>query len=114
MILNEPRFNIRPYLEAGALFINEGVSSGGKILVFCPKGVSRAVVFVLSYLMLHQKMKLKDAVSTIILHRTISPNCGFLNQLLDLEKELTHQRTCQNASCREGTCSPECPSKHLT
>ncbi|CAH2321685.1 dual specificity phosphatase 13-like [Pelobates cultripes] len=114
MVLDDPRFNIRPYLEAGALFINEGLSSSGKILVFCPKGVSRAAVFVLAYLMLHQNMKLKDAVSSIIRHRSISPNSGFLNQLLDLEKELARQRTCQNASCREGTCTPECLSKRLT
>lgn len=43
-------------------FIDEGLSSGGKVLVNCQKGVSRSSAAVLAYLMLRHNMTAVDAL----------------------------------------------------
>ncbi|XP_075698965.1 dual specificity protein phosphatase 13A-like [Rhinoderma darwinii] len=87
-VLDDPSFNITPLLQPGAMFIEQGVSFSGKVLVFCTKGVSRAAAFVIAYLMFYQNLQLEDAIQCIIKQRSIYPNSGFLSQLQDLDKKL--------------------------
>lgn len=60
----------------------------GKVLVHCAMGLSRSATLVLAYLMIHENMKLEDAIEAISANRNISPNEGFLEQLRQLDKEL--------------------------
>ncbi|KIM93286.1 hypothetical protein OIDMADRAFT_149772 [Oidiodendron maius Zn] len=63
--------------------------AGDKILVHCSAAVSRSPTIVAAYLMIKQKMSLKEALGRLILARpTVSPNTGFLRQLQELEREL--------------------------
>ena len=90
-------------------FIDEALSSGGKILVNCQKGVSRSSAAVLAYLMLRHSMTAVDALIEVnsefnkcvkvqLFHRQVRkyrdvrPNDGFLRQLSDLDNKLRRER----------------------
>uniref|UniRef100_A0A8C5PU03 Dual specificity protein phosphatase n=1 Tax=Leptobrachium leishanense TaxID=445787 RepID=A0A8C5PU03_9ANUR len=89
-----PEFNIRVFLRPGAQFIHEALSTpNGKILVHCVLGKSRSATLVIAYLMIYQHFTLEEAIRHISRFRCISPNCGFLEQLRQLENEL-HCRLC--------------------
>ncbi len=55
-------------------------------------GMSRSATLVLAYLMLKRRLRLRDAVQTLVKKRAIYPNRNFLNQLLELEEELQRKR----------------------
>jgi len=58
-------------------------------LVHCDAGVSRSATIVVSYLMKSQNLGLKDAyISVKQCRQQISPNPGFVKQLVDFEKVL--------------------------
>ncbi|KAH8807891.1 protein-tyrosine phosphatase-like protein [Xylogone sp. PMI_703] len=60
-----------------------------KILIHCSAAVSRSPTIVTAYLMIRQKMLLKEALGRVIIARpTVSPNPNFLRQLKDLEEKL--------------------------
>ena len=90
-------------------FIDEGLSSGGKVLVNCQKGVSRSSAAVLAYLMLRHNMTAVDALLEVEIElrgivikkvprfqvrkqRDVRPNEGFLRQLADLDNKLRRDR----------------------
>lgn len=54
----------------------------------CVVGVSRSATLVLAYLMLHQRLSLRQAVLTVRERRWIFPNRGFLHQLRQLDQRL--------------------------
>lgn len=60
----------------------------GNIFIHCHQGVSRSASLVLAYLMIYKNMSLKQAIQQVASKRYIFPNDGFLEQLIDLEKEL--------------------------
>lgn len=73
------------FLEA-TKFIN----SGKITFVHCKAGVSRSATVVIAYLMIQHKMKFIDAYKFLEVRRScIYPNEGFLEQLRNLDKELT-------------------------
>jgi hypothetical protein len=68
----------------------EGVGA----VVHCQAGVSRSATIVLSYLMWHDRMSLKDA----LLHLTkikpnVQPNVGYMQQLMEYEQEVLGKAT---------------------
>ena len=54
----------------------------------CAVGVSRSATLVLAYLMLYHRLTLVEAIKKVKDHRGISPNRGFLRQLLALDRRL--------------------------
>ncbi|GIY79782.1 dual specificity protein phosphatase 3 [Caerostris darwini] len=84
-LIDAPRTRIIDCFDQGVNFIDEGVSSGGKVLVHCLMGLSRSTTFVAAYLMIKKKMSAKEALRTIRKQREVRPNDGFLVQLLQLE-----------------------------
>ncbi|MEE6518005.1 hypothetical protein FKM82_028681 [Ascaphus truei] len=83
---DEPSFDLSTYFEQAANFIKQALDfPGGKVLVHCGMGISRAPTMVLAYLMIHKKMTIVDAIKTVKSHRNICPNSGFLSQLRHLE-----------------------------
>lgn len=74
--------------EESAKFIDEALSSGGKVLVHCLAGVSRSATTAIAYLMLRQGKSVENAVRTVRANRRIFPNEGFLRQLVQLDMQL--------------------------
>ena len=63
--------------------------AGGKILVHCEAGISRSPTICMAYLMKTKKLRLEEAFDYIKQRRSlISPNFGFMGQLLQYESEI--------------------------
>ena len=70
-------------------FIDEARKGGGRILVHCLAGSSRSGAVVVGYTMKEEKISLDDALKKAQEKRPlILPNPGFMEQLLELQKEL--------------------------
>uniref|UniRef100_A0A663MHI2 protein-tyrosine-phosphatase n=1 Tax=Athene cunicularia TaxID=194338 RepID=A0A663MHI2_ATHCN len=66
-----------------------GRRTGGKILVHCEAGISRSPTICMAYLMKTKKLCLEEAFDYIKQRRSlISPNFGFMGQLLQYESEI--------------------------
>ncbi|XP_069835371.1 dual specificity protein phosphatase 13A-like isoform X2 [Dendropsophus ebraccatus] len=63
-----------------------------RLLVHCVVGISRSATLVLAYLMIHHQLSLVQAIHTVQKNRWISPNAGFLRQLLRLDEDLRRTR----------------------
>ncbi|KAJ0182686.1 hypothetical protein K1T71_002055 [Dendrolimus kikuchii] len=87
-LMDLPTTDISKYFHIAANFIDEGISSGGRVLVHCMMGVSRSATCALAFLMIKRGMSLTEALSTVRSRRDIHPNEGFLRQLQQLEREL--------------------------
>lgn len=87
-------FKLDRYFDEACDFIGKAVGTkttgklDGKILVHCKEGVSRSASLVLAYLVRDQEMHLKDAVRLVRSKRQITPNEGFLQQLIDFSYKL--------------------------
>jgi predicted protein tyrosine phosphatase len=81
---DHPDVNITQHFEDAYLFIDQGVT-----LVHCYAGISRSATIVISYLMKKYNQPLTFAYEYCKKVRPfISPNNGFMNQLLQYEKVL--------------------------
>lgn len=75
---------IRKYFKQAHDFIEQDVT-----LVHCYSGISRSATIVISYLMKKHNMSYNDAKTICTKARPIvNPNIGFVQQLLDFEKEI--------------------------
>ncbi|XP_061693648.1 dual specificity protein phosphatase 13A family protein isoform X2 [Syngnathoides biaculeatus] len=83
-----PTFELSPFFSPAAAFIDQALTSGGRVLVHCAVGVSRSATLVLAYLMIHHHLSLLSAIQCVQQKRWIFPNRGFLRQLLRLERTL--------------------------
>lgn len=91
--LDESRFNMYAYFYPAAKFIKHGLSTpGGKVLVHCAMGISRAPSLVVAFLMIYADMNLVEALETVLAKRPIYPNKGFLSQLRELDMKLAQER----------------------
>lgn len=88
---DQPSTDISRYFYIASKFIENGINSGGKVLVHCMVGMSRSATCVLAYLMIAKRMTAAEAVRTVRMHRDIRPNDGFLNQLAELDNKLRKQ-----------------------
>ncbi|XP_072882955.1 dual specificity protein phosphatase 5 [Hemitrygon akajei] len=104
--------DISSHFQEAIDFIDHVRHTGGKVLVHCEAGVSRSPTICLAYLMKSKQLRLDEAFDYIKERRsTISPNFGFMNQLLHYESEmlpLTHTIS----SCKRDTAS--CSAEELT
>jgi hypothetical protein len=70
-------------------FIQHALHTGGRVLVHCGAGISRASTAIMSFLMFGSGMPLDEAYSLVKAVRPIIlPNRGFLRQLRQYEAEL--------------------------
>ena len=83
-------YQISQHFQEAFEFIEEGRRSGGKVLVYCAKGVNRSVAICTAYLMVHSRTKLLDTVRNVKNQRggTILSNKGFQRQLITYAKEI--------------------------
>lgn len=91
-IMDLPSINISKYFYEAANFIDEAISTGGKVYVHCLLGVSRSATCVLAYLMIKKNMPAVDALRLVRRRRAVHPNDGFLRQLAQLDNHLRRQR----------------------
>lgn len=91
-LIDQPSSDISRYFYIAAKFIENGLASGGRVLVHCMVGMSRSATCVLAYLMICKKMSAAEAIRTVRMHRDIRPNDGFIQQLADLDNELRRDR----------------------
>uniref|UniRef100_UPI0037E7D247 dual specificity protein phosphatase 13A n=1 Tax=Semicossyphus pulcher TaxID=241346 RepID=UPI0037E7D247 len=86
-------FDLSQYFKPAADFIHKALrNKDGKVLVHCIMGVSRSATLVLVYLMLRQRLSLRDALRRVVQKRAIYPNRNFLSFLLRLDEQLTLKR----------------------
>jgi len=77
------------HFEEAHIFIEEARAANKKIVVHCEVGMSRSPTIVISYLMKHKNMSLREAYHHVKQRRPIiMPNMGFIKQLLVYEKML--------------------------
>ncbi|XP_043686511.1 dual specificity protein phosphatase 3 isoform X2 [Vespula pensylvanica] len=91
-LADHPTVDISKYFHTAASFIDEAVSSNGKVFVHCMLGVSRSATCVLAYLMIKKDMLAVDAIRIVREKRDIHPNYGFRSQLAQLDNQLRRQR----------------------
>ncbi|KAG8552614.1 hypothetical protein GDO81_004608 [Engystomops pustulosus] len=82
----------RRYSEDNPDFYGTSITYHAKVLVHCVVGISRSASLVLAYLMIHHQLSVVQAICTVQKNRRISPNAGFLRQLLSLDEELRQTR----------------------
>nr|XP_046258465.1 dual specificity protein phosphatase family protein [Scatophagus argus] len=86
-------FDLSQHFKPAADFIHKALKSkDGKVLVHCIMGISRSATLVLAYLMLRQRLSLRDALRRVVQKRAIYPNQNFLSLLLKLDDQLTLRR----------------------
>lgn len=91
-MMDQPTTDISRYFYVASKFIDNAITSGGKILVHCLVGMSRSATCVLAYLMICRKMSAVEAIRAVRMRRDIRPNDGFLQQIADLDNELKRKR----------------------
>eukprot|EP00898_Chlorokybus_atmophyticus_P001729 jgi/Chlat1/2557/Chrsp175S02440 len=77
---------ISDHFDRACEFIEEGRSKGN-VFIHCFAGRSRSVAIVTAYLIKHERMTLKDALTTVRkVRHTAQPNPSFMLQLEDYEQ----------------------------
>lgn len=85
-LLDLPRFNLLPHLEAAISVIENARKVDETIYVHCQAGVSRSSTVVIAYLMKRNSWAYKQAYDFLKdLRPCIEPNSGFVKQLLKFE-----------------------------
>ncbi|XP_051897328.1 serine/threonine/tyrosine-interacting-like protein 2 [Pristis pectinata] len=88
-----PEFDLSSYFYTAAELIHQTLRNpDAKLLVHCILGLSRSASLLLAYLMIYHERSLLQAVHRMVLFRPISPNCGFLEQLRNLDIELNEKK----------------------
>lgn len=83
--------NLLQYFEKTFKFIDDARKKGGRVLVHCNAGISRAGTMVTGYVMKTQKLSMSQAMTFAQSKRRmnpIDPNEGFLKQLKKYEEML--------------------------
>uniref|UniRef100_A0A8C6ZKC6 Dual specificity protein phosphatase n=1 Tax=Nothoprocta perdicaria TaxID=30464 RepID=A0A8C6ZKC6_NOTPE len=81
--------DISSHFQEAIDFIDCVRRAGGKILVHCEAGISRSPTICMAYLMKTKRLRLEEAFDYVKQRRSlISPNFGFMGQLLQYESEI--------------------------
>lgn len=84
-----PDFSVLELLPRALPFIDKHIGAQQTVLVHCTMGVSRSASIVLAFLVKHRKMTLLQAYKHLrSCRRVVSPNPGFLKQLVQFEQEV--------------------------
>merc|ERR1712113_229646 len=71
-------------------FVSSALEEGGKVLIHCKHGASRTAALGIAFLMLHDCMSLHDSALHVKTQRPcVRPNCGFCDQLVELDQALS-------------------------
>uniref|UniRef100_A0A8W8NAR0 protein-serine/threonine phosphatase n=1 Tax=Magallana gigas TaxID=29159 RepID=A0A8W8NAR0_MAGGI len=70
-------FQLTPFFEKSADFIEHALKEEGKVMVHCKVGASRSATIVIAFLMIKRHMTVQEAVRMVRSKREIAPNEGF-------------------------------------
>jgi predicted protein tyrosine phosphatase len=87
-IADEAEEDVSEHFAEAFAVIEEARLLGGACLVHCSKGMSRSAILILAFLVAHCNLSAACALQLLQQKRQyqlVSPNPGFLNQLLELE-----------------------------
>ncbi|XP_066986331.1 uncharacterized protein [Macrobrachium rosenbergii] len=109
-LMDSPRVRIYQFFRPAVAFIHQALAGGGKVLVHSKRGVSRAPTLACSYLIIKKQLAVKESLLHINKFRTVTPNRGFVGQLLELEWRRSSflKGNCQTAGIDESRGDPEC------
>jgi len=79
------------HFESSTQFVDQGRTKGGGVLIHCAAGISRSPTLTIAYLMRTFNWSYQKASNFVLSKRWVSPNNGFVRQLLKYEKELRAQ-----------------------
>ncbi|XP_061449096.1 dual specificity protein phosphatase 2 [Rhineura floridana] len=80
---------ISVWFQEAINFIDSVKNGGGRVLVHCQAGISRSATICLAYLIQSRRVRLEEAFDFVKQRRgVISPNFGFMGQLLQFETEV--------------------------
>ena len=97
-----PSFKLKPYLKDAINFIDEAHKNNSKILVHCQLGISRSTSCVVAYMIKILKYTAMEALEFIKRKRKqVMPNYGFLDQLIQFEKNNLNDDTDSNIIHKE-------------
>ena len=97
-------YDIAAHFDETADYVENALKGGGRVFVHCREGYSRAPTIVCAFLMLKRGLDLLAALRCINDRRKICPNVGFMEQLIELDAQLT-----KNAVSKAIDCSICCP-----
>ncbi|TSO88085.1 Dual specificity protein phosphatase 2 [Bagarius yarrelli] len=81
--------DIRVLFPQAIHFIDSVKENGGRVLVHCQAGISRSATICLAYLIHARRVSLNEAFEFVKRRRNvISPNLGFMGQLLQFETDV--------------------------
>lgn len=100
--------DISSHFQEAIDFIDCVREKGGKVLVHCEAGISRSPTICMAYLMKTKQFHLKEAFDYIKQRRSVvSPNFGFMGQLLQYESEILPSAPAPQApSCQGEAAGP--------
>jgi len=79
---DNPRVDITFFVYEALELVDRVIASGGKVLVHCVQGISRAPTIACAYLMWKHQLSLTSSLDQVrLLHPGADPNIGFLSQL---------------------------------
>lgn len=88
-VIDTENENIKQYFNITGEFIHNAIINKGKVFVHCHAGISRSSTICIAYIMKYNHMNLNNALNFVKEKRKkISPNKGFIHQLIEYEKEL--------------------------
>ncbi|KFO29006.1 Dual specificity protein phosphatase 5 [Fukomys damarensis] len=106
--------DISSHFQEAIDFIDCVREEGGKVLVHCEAGVSRSPTICMAYLMKTKQFRLKEAFDYIKQRRSvISPNFGFMGQLLQYESEILPSTPKPQPSSCQGEAAGSSFTDHL-
>ena len=87
-VWDTPSATISQHFESCIEFIDQARQNDGCVMVHCAAGISRSTTIVLAYLMVREKMSLRDAYILVRgIRSVVRPNSGFVKQLLQFEHQ---------------------------
>ena len=83
-------YKISQHFQEAVDFIETARQKGGKVLVYCAKGINRSAAICVAYMMVHRKTSLLDTVRNVKNQRggTILSNTGFQRQLICYARDI--------------------------
>lgn len=89
-IMDSASAAIADHFDTVHTFLETARANNGKVLVHCMAGISRSSSLIISYLVKHHNMTLRDAATLVVTERpVVCPNEGFQAQLI--VHEATHR-----------------------
>eukprot|EP00041_Stephanoeca_diplocostata_P017086 m.339974 g.339974 ORF g.339974 m.339974 type:complete len:215 (+) comp20588_c0_seq17:275-919(+) len=118
-ISDEATENILQHIDEVSRFLDNAISTGGKVLMHGNAGISRSGSLLIAYIMRKYQLSYSKALQAVQLRRfCVSPNQGFAAQLMEYEAihsaqtMIQQMRLTQQNGTSTGAITEQCLSTH--